>query len=88
MTDMPINNVFGFMMAARGITSNSTALEVIQALVDTIRQAKEEVANTAADVLYDIVDGAYAEYMDVLTETPGEYINYKTGEVISVPLLP
>ena len=85
---MTISELFGEMMAARGVTSNSTTLEVIQALVDTTRQASEQVADIAADVLYDFLDGAYREYTEVLTETEGEYISNRTGEVVSVTMIP
>jgi hypothetical protein len=85
---MTISELFGEMMACRGVTSNSTTLEVIQALVDTTRQASETVADIAADVLYDFLDGAYREYTEVLTENEGEYISNRTGEVVSVTMIP
>ena len=85
---MTISELFGEMMACRGVTSNSTTLEVIQALVDTTREASENVADIAADVLYDFLDGAYSEYTEVLSDTPGDYVSNRTGEVVSVTMIP
>ena len=91
VNEMTIGEVFGYCMSARRITSNSTTLEVIQALVDTTRQASEEVAGYAAEILYDFLDygnSRYQEYMECLTETPGEYVSNRTGEVVSVQMIP
>jgi len=46
------------------------------------------VAEIAADVLYDFLDGAYSEYIEVLSDTPGDYISNRTGEVVSVTMIP
>jgi hypothetical protein len=85
---MTISELFGEMMASRGVTSNSTTLEIIQALVDTTRQATDEVADMAAEILYDFLDGAFREYTECLTETPGEYVSNRTGEIVSVTMIP
>ncbi len=85
---MTMNEMFGYMMASRGVTSNSTVVEVVSALVDTTRQAHEEVADIAGMIIYDFTDGVVKDYMDVLTENEGEYVSNATGEVVSVPMLP
>ena len=86
---MTITEIFGYTMASRGVTSNSTVVEVMQALVDTTRQATDEVADVVAGVIiYDFIDGKAKDYMDVLTENEGEYVSNVTDEVVSVPMLP
>ena len=44
VNEMTMGEMFGYMMAARGVTSNATTVEVVSALVDTTRQAAESVA--------------------------------------------
>jgi pyruvate formate-lyase activating enzyme-like uncharacterized protein len=88
VNEMTMSEVFGHTMAARGVTVNSTVIDVMTALVDTTRQATEEVAEVAKLLIYDLCDGAWLEYMKYLTETPGEYISNHTGEVVSVTMIP
>jgi len=88
VNEMTLSEVFGHCMASRGITEENTMIEVVSAMVDTTRQATDEVAEVMNAVIYDFLDGASGEYMYYLTETPGRYISNRTGEVVSVPLLP
>lgn len=85
---MTNKEIFGEIVASRGVTRNSTPLTVIKALVDTTRQASSEVAEIAGSIIYDCLDGGIKDYMDVLTENPGEYISNQTGEVVSVQMIP
>ena len=84
---MTANEVFGEIVASRGVTNNSTSLTVIKALVDTTRQATEEVAEIAGSIVCDCLDGNIKDYMEVLTENKGEYFSNRTGEIVSVTLL-
>jgi len=88
VNEMTMGEMFGEMVAPRGVTSNSTGLEVVSALIDTTRQATERVAQVAGTMVYELLDGAVREYMDVLTENVGEYVSNRTGEVVSVTMLP
>ena len=88
VNEMTLGEMFGHMMAARGVTSKSTTVEVVSALVDTTRQAVDEVANMAKSLIQDFCDGYGYEYMKYLTETPGEYVSNATGEVVSVTMIP
>ena len=85
---MTMGDMFGYMMASRGVTSNSTTVEVVQALVDTTRQAAENVADMAKSLIHDFCAGYSDEYMECLTENEGEYVSNATGEVVSVPMIP
>ena len=85
---MTMGEMFGYMMASRGVTSNSTVVEVVSALVDTTRQAKENVAHVAKSLIHDFCEGHSDEYMECLTENEGEYVSNATGEVVSVPMIP
>ena len=85
---MTMGEMFGYMMASRGVTSNSTVVEVVSALVDTTREAKENVANKAKSLIHDFCAGYSDEYMECLTENEGEYVSNATGEVVSVPMIP
>jgi len=85
---MTMGELFGYMMASRRVTSNSTTVEVVSALVDTTRQAAENVAGVAKSLIHDFCAGYGDDYMECLTENPGEYVNISTGEVVSVPMIP
>jgi len=85
---MTMSEMFGYMMAARGITKYSSRVTVIKTLVDTSRQASKELADVAEDIIYDFTCGDINDYMGVLSDEPGEYVNPETGEVISVQMIP
>ena len=42
----------------------------------------------AEDIIYDFTCGDINDYMEVLSDEPGEYVNPETGEVISVQMIP
>ena len=85
---MTMSEIFGTVVASRGVTSNSSMLEVMTALVDTTREASKEVADLAETLITFFVDGNGGEFLDVLSDFEGEFISNRTGEVVSVPLLP
>ncbi len=85
---MTMSEIFGHCMASRGVTANASIIDVMSALVDTTRQATTEVAEMAELLIYDFCDGAWMEYMEYLTNTPGEYVSNTTGEVVSVTMIP
>ena len=88
VNEMTMGEMFGYMMAARGVTSNATTVEVVGALVDTTRQATESVANMAKSLIHDFCAGYGGEYMECLTENEGEYVSNDTGELVSVTMIP
>ena len=85
---MTMGEMFGVMVTSRGISGCSPTVDIIAALVDTMREASESVSETASNIIEDFLDGNGSDYEDVLTDTVGEYISNRTGEVMSVPLLP
>ncbi len=85
---MTMSEMFGHMMAARGVTRYHSTLYVMQALVDTTRQASKEWAQVAKMIIEDFCDGKGWDYTEALGAEPGEYVNTETGEVISVPMIP
>jgi hypothetical protein len=89
VNEMTKGEVFGHCMAARGVTDNTGVVEVMSALVDTMKQATTEVSDMVHDILLDFADGHGYEYIeDCLTDTVGEYFSTRTGEVVSVTTIP
>ena len=88
VNEMTMGEMFGEMVASRGVTGGSPTVDVVCVLVDTIRQANESVSEVATTILEDFLDGCVDEYLDVLTANVGEYVSNNTGEVVKVSLLP
>ena len=87
VNEMTMGEMFGYMMAGRGVTTNSTTLEVMTALVDTTRQATESVAKVAGMIVTDFVDGCGNDYMEYLTDTKFERIT-GDGEIVKTLPMP
>ena len=79
--------LFGRMVASRGITIHSSLLDTMDALVDVKREAKSEWADVAGEIIEDFVDGMYGDYTDALTVNVGIYTDRNDG-LVRVPLLP
>ena len=88
INEMTLGELFGYMMASRGVTNGDGRATAIKALVDTTRQASNELANIAESIIVDFTLGKANDYMEVLGENPGEYISNQTGEVVSVQMIP
>tara|TARA_Y100000310_G_C20480056_1_gene714241 strand:- start:83 stop:379 length:297 start_codon:yes stop_codon:yes gene_type:complete len=87
VNEMTMGERFGYMMAGRGVTTNSTTLEVMTALVDTTRQATESVAEVAGMIVTDFVEGCGSDYMKYLTDTKFERVT-GDGEVVKTLPMP
>jgi len=79
--------LFGRMVVSRGITINSSLVDIMSALVDVTREAKPEWADIAGEIIEDFIDGMYGDYTEALTGTVGMYVD-RDGGLIRVPLLP
>ena len=88
INEMTLGELFGYMMASRGVINGHGRVTALKALVDTTRQASNKLANIAESIIVDFTLGKAASYMEVLGENPGEYISNQTGEVVSVQMIP
>lgn len=60
VNEMTLGEIFGYCMASRGVTTDSNMVEVVTAMVDTTREASDEVAEVMKTIISQFCDGQLA----------------------------
>ncbi len=78
----PSSDVFGYLISAVGLTIHTDPLDVVEKLFE-LKRMSTKFAPYISTILENILFGDIDDYMEVLTETPFEFIT-SWGELISV----
>ena len=83
LNDTQSCDIFGYLMASVGVTTNTSEEDVVEKLYELKRMSTTYASYINTMLLNFIVGDSIDDYMDVLTDTPLEFIT-SWGEVVDV----